>query len=83
MSWNVSDLDKNKTEQSIINEEARLDYCRKKLDKLQKEYEQKRYYYIHVILAEMEDKISDLESSISCGEKFINECKEHLNSFES
>ena len=51
MSWSVSELDKNKTEQSIANEQIRLDNCRVALDKLKSEYEQKRYYFIHVILA--------------------------------
>ena len=38
MGWNISELDKNKTEQSITNETARLDVCREVLEKLNKEY---------------------------------------------
>ncbi len=83
MSWSVSELDKNKTEQSIANESARLDNCRETLDKLKKEYEQKRYHFIHVVLAQMEDKIATLESSIASGEKFIEDCKNHLKTFEN
>lgn len=82
MGWSISELDKNKTEQSIANEQIRLDNCRIALDKLKAEYEQKRYHFIHVILAEMEDKILTLENSISSGEKFLNDCKEHLKDFE-
>ena len=38
MGWLISELDKNKTEQSIANETARLDTCREVLEKLNKEY---------------------------------------------
>lgn len=78
MSWNISDLDKSKTEQSISNEENRLVNCRELLEKLNKEYEAKRYEY-RTNLANLEDKITELETSISSGEKFIEDCKEHLN----
>lgn len=78
MSWNISDLDKSKIEQSISNEENRLVNCRELLEKLNKEYEAKRYEY-STNLANLEDKITELETSISSGEKFIEDCKEHLN----
>lgn len=42
--WSINELDKNKTEQTIANEEARLDNCREVLDKLKKEYERTRYH---------------------------------------
>lgn len=79
--WSISELDKNKTEQSIANETARLDMCREVLEKLKKEYEHKKYMFM-VELSNLEDKITTLETSISSGEKFIEDCKNHLKSFE-
>ena len=75
--WNIEDLDKSKTEQSIVNEQNRLDHCHKTLDKLKSEYEQKKYEYM-CKLANLEDKITTLEGSISGGEEFIRKCNEHL-----
>lgn len=75
--WNIKDLDKDKTEQSISNEQARLDLCRETLEKLKKEYESKKYEYM-VILSNYEDKINDIEKSIEEGENFILKCNEHL-----
>ena len=82
-NWAIEDLDKNKTEQSIVNESIRLDNCKKTLKKLRKEYEEKRYFFIHCVLSDIEDKISTLENSIESGEKYINKCKEHLKDFEN
>lgn len=82
MSCVINELDKNKTEQCIANETARLNSCKERLNRLKNEYEQKRYHFIHVILAEMEDKISGLESSIESGETFLQQCNEHLKDFE-
>ena len=79
--WSISELDKNKTEQSITNETARLDMCREVLEKLKKEYEHKKYMFM-VELSNLEDKITTLETSISSGEKFIEDCNNHLKSFE-
>lgn len=81
MGWSISELDKNKTEQSILNEEARLDSCREVLDKLKKEYEHKKYMFM-VELSNIEDKITTLETSIASGEKFVEDCKNHLKDFE-
>lgn len=81
MGWSVSELDKNKTEQSISNEEIRLDNCRAVVDKIKKEYEHKKYMFM-VELSNLEDKITALETSITSGEKFIEECKEHLKDFD-
>lgn len=80
MSWNISDLDKNKTEQSIVNEEARLDMCREELDKLIKERDR---YKIEADrkLAEYYEKIGKIKLSINSGEHFVEECKKHLNNF--
>lgn len=80
MSWSISELDKNKAEQCVINEQIRLDTCKVILDHLKKEYEKKRYDYI-VELSNIEDKITSIENSISSGEKFLESCKKHLNSF--
>ena len=82
MSWSVSELDKTKTEQSIANESARLDGCREALDNLKKEYEHKKYMFM-IELSNIEDKIATLESSITSGEKFVEDCKNHLKSFEN
>ena len=36
---NINDLDQNKTEQSIVNENIRLDTCRVTLERLKQEYD--------------------------------------------
>jgi len=81
MSWSVSELDKNKTEQAISNEEARLDHCRVEREKLFNEFSR-----IKMLNArkenEMLDKIETLDRSIKSGEQFVNECKEHLKDFD-
>lgn len=81
MSWNINELDKNKTEQSIANEQIRLDICREKLDKLIKErdrYKEKT----DIKLAEFYEEIGTLKMSIDAGEQFVQECKEHLKNFD-
>ena len=75
-TWSVKELDAQKTEFCISNETARLDACKEKLDKLKKEYEHKKYVY-NVELSNIEDKITELETSIKSGENFLNECKNH------
>lgn len=80
--WNINDLDKSKTEQSISNEQARLDMCREKLDKLIKERD--RYTKeVSDKLDLMNENISKIQRSIESGEKFVQECKDHLNDFEN
>ena len=82
MSWSIKELDKNKTEQSISNEEARLDYCRFEKERLFNEFT--RIKLINTQKEnEMLDKIEMLDISIKSGENFINECKEHLKDFEN
>lgn len=81
MSWSISELDKNKTEQSISNELARLDICKETLEKLKKEYEHEKYMSM-VKLSDMEDKILVLERSIDSGAKFVEDCLKHLKTFE-
>ena len=80
--WSINELDKSKTEQSISNEQARLDMCREKLDKLIKERDRYKAE-TDIKLWEYYDKIEKLTRSIESGEKFVNECNEHLNDFEN
>lgn len=82
MSYNISELDKNKTEQCIANETIRLDNCKVTLDRLKNEWCDKQYEYM-TKLGDMKRKIYELEDSITDGEKFIEECKNHLKTFES
>ena len=81
MSWSVSELDKNKTEQAISNEEARLDHCRVERERLIQERDR---YKIEANrkLTEYYEKIGMLNCSIKSGEQFVNECKEHLKDFD-
>ena len=77
MSWDIKDLDKNKTEQCIKNEHARLDECKRTLDKLLKEYND-LMHHSKKTLYEKGDKIMNLKKSIEDGEEFIRKCNEHL-----
>ena len=78
MSWNISDLDKSKTEQSISNEEIRLVNCQELLEKLNKEYKHMCVHHENEEL-KLAEKIGKIKKSIESGEKFIEDCKEHLN----
>ena len=78
MSWNISDLDKSKTEQSISNEEIRLVNCQELLEKLNKEYKHICVQHENKEL-KLAEKIGKIKKSIESGEKFIEDCKEHLN----
>jgi hypothetical protein len=80
--WNINDLDKSKTEQSISNEEVRIDMCREKLDKLIKERDRYKTE-TDLKLWEYYDKIEKLTRSIESGEQFVQGCKDHLNDFEN
>jgi hypothetical protein len=81
MSWSVSELDKNKTEQAISNEEARLDICRVERERLFNEL--CRIQRENKIKEEkMIQQINKIDVSIESGEQFLNECKEHLNDFD-
>ena len=80
--WNINELDKSKTEQSIANEQIRLDICRETLDKLIKERDRYKAE-TDLKLWEYYDKIEKLTHSIDCGEIFIKECKDHLKDFEN
>lgn len=81
MGWLISELDKNKTEQSITNETARLDTCREVLEKLNKEYNHMCVKHENEEL-KLAEKIGKIKKSIESGEKFVKDCQEHLNDFE-
>ena len=56
MSWNIKELDKAKTEQSIANETIRLENCHETVEKLIREadqlrtaYEKKYYAFLDVL----------------------------------
>ena len=80
MKWSISDLDKNKTEQSIVNETERLKNCREVLDNLKREYEAMSIRNRNEESKIMQ-KITSLGTSIKMGEKFVEDCKNHLNDF--
>jgi len=80
--WSINELDKSKTEQSISNEQIRLDICREKLDKLIKE----RDRYIKEVSYKLDlinENITKIMHSIESGKQFVQECKDHLNDFEN
>ena len=81
MGWSVSELDKNKTEQAISNEEIRLDHCRVERERLFNElcYIQRENKIKEERMVQQIDKI---DASIESGEQFLNECKEHLKDFD-
>ena len=81
MSWNISDLDKSKTEQSIINETERLKNCKKVLNRLNKEYNHMCVKHENEEL-KLAEKIGKIKKSIESGEKFVENCKKHLKDFE-
>lgn len=81
-TWSINELDKLKTEQSISNEQARIDICRENLDKLISERDRYKTE-TGLKLCEYYDKIEKLTRSINSGEQFIKECNEHLKDFEN
>ena len=81
MGWSVSELDKNKTEQAISNEEIRLDHCKVEREKLFNKFSRIKMLNTQKE-NEMLDKIEMLDRSIKSGEQFVNECKEHLKDFD-
>ena len=81
MGWSVSELDKNKTEQAISNEEIRLDHCKVEREKLFNEFSRIKMLNLQKE-NKMLDKIETLDRSIKSGEQFVNECKEHLKDFD-
>lgn len=81
MSWNIKELDKSKTEQSIANETIRLEQCYETVEKLTREADQLRTAYENKYYALCE-RIDTIKKSIESGKQFIKDCKEHLNDFE-
>ena len=77
MGWKISELDKSKTEQSIANEEIRLDHCHEEVVKLTNEVDRLRFNYEQKYNSLCE-RIDKIKKSIEGGEQFIEECKEHL-----
>ena len=77
MGWVIKDLDKNKTEQSIANEQIRLDNCYEVLECLEREYKAMCIKHENEEL-KLAQKIGNIKKSIESGEKFIRECNEHL-----
>ena len=79
---NINDLDQNKTEQSIVNENIRLDTCRVTLERLKQEYDRVQNQYVEKI-GKIMDQIKSIEYSIVEGEKFIEKCQTHLNELKN
>ena len=77
MSWNVSELDKNKTEQCISNETVRLDNCKVILEKLERDYKHMCVKHENEEL-KLAERIGKIKRSIESGEKFLEDCKNHL-----
>ena len=74
---NIENLDKTKIEQSIANENIRLDIVREKRDKLFDElsrYKKETWFKIE----EMTAQYNKMEASIKSGETFIAECEKKL-----
>ena len=74
---NIENLDKSKIEQSIANENIRLDIVREKRDKLFDElsrYKRETWFKIE----EMTAQYNKMEASIKSGETFIAECEKKL-----
>lgn len=75
--WDIKELDKNKTEQSIINEETRLKIVQVAYTKLDNEYE----VYLEESnkkLNDMKERLKSLERSYNQGSEFIRHCNIHL-----
>jgi hypothetical protein len=74
---NIENIDKSKIEQSIANENIRLDIVREKRDKLFNElrrYQRETQFKIE----EMVDQCNKMDASIKSGEAFIIECQKKL-----
>jgi hypothetical protein len=80
--WSINELDKSKTEQSISNEQIRLDHCKIERSRLYDEYVRMEREHRRKE-QELIDKLDKLYLSIESGEKFIKECQEHLKDFEN
>lgn len=81
MSWNISELDKNKTEQCISNETIRLSNCKVIFEKLNRDYKHMCVKHENEEL-KLAVQIGNIKRSIESGEKFLEDCKNHLKTFE-
>ena len=74
MSWDISELDKNKIEQCISNESIHIDNWKVTLEKLKKDY---NYICIKHKNEELKliEQIKKIEMIIESGEKFLEDCK--------
>ena len=80
--WSIHELDKDKTIQSIANEEARLDHYKIERERLVNEFN--RIQRAHQLQEEkLMFQIDQLNEFIKSGEDFVKECKEHLKSFDN
>ena len=82
MSCNISELDKNKIEQCISNESIRIDNCKITLEKLKKDYNHICIKHKNEELKLIE-QIKKIEMLIESGEKFLENCKNHLSLFDN
>lgn len=76
-TWSIKELDKDKTEQTIANEEARLKLVQESYNKLDAEYEA----YLEESnkkLNDMKERLRTLEKSYKKGSDFIYQCNKHL-----
>ena len=82
MSWDISELDKNKIEQRISNESIHIDNWKVTLEKLKKDY---NYICIKHKNEELKliEQIKKIEMIIESEEKFLEDCKNHLNVFDN
>lgn len=75
--WNIKELDKSKTEQSIANEENRLNQIKESYAKLDNEYEA-YFEESNKKLNDMKEQLRSLENSYRQGSEFIRQCNIHL-----
>ena len=82
MSWNISELDKNKTKQCISNETIRLGNCKVIFEKLNRDYKHMCIKHENEEL-KLAGQIENIKRSIESGERFIEECQAHLKDLEN
>ena len=82
MSLDISELDKNKIEQCISNESIHIDNWKVTLEKLKKDYNHICIKHKNEELKLIE-QIKKIEMIIESEEKFLEDCKNHLNVFDN
>ena len=82
MSWDISELDKNKIEQRISNESIHIDNWKVTLEKLKKDYNNICIKHKNEELKLIE-QIKKIEMIIESEEKFLEDYKNHLNVFDN